>query len=168
MIKKILLAVAMIAPMLASAQTVKIGLVDFTALIQAMPETAAMETTLSDMQKKYEADYNRLGDEMKRQYEELQKMPADELPAIRERKTREFQDQSSKLQMFEQQIMQDMQRKQNELSAPIIQKARAAVESVGREGGYSLIQDNNSQLTLYFASPVEDITPLVKAKLGLK
>lgn len=168
MIKKALLAIAMIVPMLASAQTLKIGVVDINGIIQAMPETTATQTTLAEMQKKYEADYVRLGEEMKRQYEELQKMPADELPAIRERKAREFQDQQSKIQMFEDQVMQDMQRKQQELMAPVIQKARSAVEAVGRENGFSLIQDNNPQVTLYFAAPVEDITPLVKAKLGIK
>ena len=51
---------------------------------------------------------------------------------------------------------------------PIQQKIQQAVESVGREGNYSLIQMYDPQLTLYYASPVEDITSVVKAKLGVK
>lgn len=168
MIKKILLAVALAIPMLASAQTLKIGVVDTNAIIAAMPETTAAQTTLQDVQKKYEADYNKLGEEMKRLYDEVTNMKEDELPAIRDRKTRELQDQQQKIQLFEQQISQDLQKKQEELFTPIIQKVRTAVESVGRENSFSLIQDYNNQLTLYIANPVEDITPLVKAKLGLK
>ena len=38
MLKKILLAVAVAIPMFASAQTVKIGIVDTNAVFQAMPE----------------------------------------------------------------------------------------------------------------------------------
>ena len=43
MIKKVLLAIAVICPMLMSAQTLKIGLVDFDAIFQVMPETAAAQ-----------------------------------------------------------------------------------------------------------------------------
>lgn len=69
---------------------------------------------------------------------------------------------------FEQNAMQDLNKMNQELMAPIVQKIRSAIESVGKEGSYSLIQDKSPQLTIYFASPVVDITPEVKAKLGLK
>lgn len=72
-------------------------------------------------------------------------MKEDELPAIRERKTREFTDYQQKISQFEQQAMQDLQKLQQELMAPIMQKIRGAVEAVGKEGGYSLIQEKNPQ-----------------------
>lgn len=168
MIKKVMLAVAMILPLICSAQSVKIGLVDANAIIGAMPETTAAQTTLQEKQQKYEAEYNKLGEELQRQITEIQNMKEDELPAIRERKMKEATDNQQRLQAFEQQIAKDLQKTQEELLAPIIQKVHTAIEAVGREGGYSLIQDLNPQITLYHASPIEDITPLVKAKLGLK
>ncbi|MDE5552418.1 MAG: OmpH family outer membrane protein [Muribaculaceae bacterium] len=167
MIKKILLAIAIALPMLASAQTVKLGLVDVNEIIGAMPATQAAQQKLQDAQKKYESDYNALQEELKKQYEELANMKEDELPAIRQRKETAFQESSQKLQVFEQQIMQDMQRMQQELMAPIMQQIKNAIESVGKEGNYTLIQDNNPQITYYYSSPAEDITPLVKTKLGL-
>ncbi|MDE6295609.1 MAG: OmpH family outer membrane protein, partial [Muribaculaceae bacterium] len=154
-------------PMLASAQTVKLGLVDVNEIIGAMPATQAAQQKLQDAQKKYESDYNALQEELKKQYEELANMKEDELPAIRQRKETAFQESSQKLQVFEQQIMQDMQRMQQELMAPIMQQIKNAIESVGKEGNYTLIQDNNPQITYYYSSPAEDITPLVKTKLGL-
>lgn len=165
MIKKFLLAVAMIIPMFASAQSLKVGLVDTNSIIGAMPETTSAQTTLKEIQKRYETDYNKLQEELSRQYDELSKMGEDELPAIRDRKVREFQDNQQKLQAFEQQIMQDLQKKQEELMTPIMQKVRSAIESVGKEGGYSLIQELGQQL--YFGAPVEDVTPQVKSRLGL-
>ncbi len=170
MIKKILLAVALMLPMFgASAQTsVKIGLVDTSSIIQAMPDTQEAQKKVADASKKYEEEYARLGEEMKRLYDEINNMAQDELPAIRERKTKEFQDYSAKVQNFEQSAQQDLQRMQQELLAPIFQKVKDAVESVGKEGGFGIIQDYNPQLTLYYASPVVDITPQVKSKLGLK
>lgn len=170
MIKKILLAVAIMLPVFgASAQsTLKIGLVDTQALVQAHPDTQEAQKKLQEASKKYEDEYTRLGAEMKRMYDELANMKDDELPAIKERKTREFQDYQLKVQNFEQSAQQDLQRMQGELLSPIFQKIKDAVESVGKEGGFSLVQDYNPQQTLFFTSPVEDVTALVKAKLGIK
>ena len=168
MIKKVLLAIAVICPMLMSAQTLKIGLVDFDAIFQVMPETAAAQNQVKEVSEKYDAEYKKLNDEMNRLVTEYQNMPETELPAIKERKTRELSDYQQKLNQFEQTAMQDLQKMQAELMAPIQQKISQAVESVGREGNYSLIQIYSPQLTLYRAEPVEDVTPAVKAKLGVK
>ena len=168
MIKKVLLAIALICPMLLSAQTLKIGLVDFGSILQAMPETTAAQNQLKEVSDKYEAEYKKLGEEMNRLVEEYQKMAENELPAIRERKTRELSDYQVKIQQFEQTAGNDLQKMQADLMGPIQQKISQAVESVGREGNYSLIQMYDPQLTLYYAAPVEDITPIVKAKLGVK
>lgn len=170
MLKKILLAVALMLPMFgASAQTtLKIGLVDTNAVIQALPDTEAAQKKVADASKKYEDEYAKLGEEMKRLYDELNNMKPDELQAIKDRKTREFQDYQMKVQTFEQNAQQDLARMQQELLAPIFQKIKDAVESVGKEGGFSLIQDYNPQQTFYYAAPVVDITPLVKTKLGVK
>lgn len=170
MLKKILLAVAMMLPMFgASAQTtLKIGLVDTSAVLQALPDTQAAQSKVADASKKYEEEYAKLGEEMRRLYDELNNMKEDVLPAIRERKTRDFQDHQTKVQQFEQNAQQDLQRMQQELIAPILQKIKDAVESVGKEGGYSLIQNYSPDLTLYYAAPVTDITAQVKTKLGVK
>ena len=168
MIKKVLLAIALICPMLLSAQTLKIGLVNFDVIFQAMPETAAADQQLKEVSDKYQAEFNKLGEEMNRLMDEYQKMSENELPAIKERKTRELSDYNQKYQQFEQTAMQDLQKMQNDLYLPIQQKIAQAVESVGREGNYSLIQMYNPALTLYYADPVEDITSAVKAKLGVK
>lgn len=170
MIKKILLAVALALPVFgASAQTAfKMGTVDTQAIIAAMPETADAQKKIADASKRYEDEYARLGEEMKRMVDEYQNMKEDELPAIRERKTRELSDYQQKLQTFEQTAYQDLQKMQNDLMAPLMQKIKSAVESVGQEGNYSLIQMYDPQLTWYMAAPVVDVTPMVKAKLGLK
>lgn len=168
MIKKVLLAIALICPMLLSAQTLKIGLVDFSSVLQAMPETTAAQNQIREVSEKYDAEYKKLGEEMNRLMEEYQKMAENELPAIKERKTRELSDYQQKIQQFEQNAMNDINNMNRDLMAPIQQKIAQAVESVGREGNFSLIQLYDPQLVLYRADPVEDITPLVKAKLGLK
>ena len=168
MFKKLLLVAALLLPMLASAQTLKIGLVDTSEILAKLPDTAAAQKQVDDVTKKYDEEYTKLGEEMKRMYNELQEMKEDELPAIRERKTREFTDYQQKIQQFEQTAMNDIQKLQQDLMMPIFQKIRTAVEAVGKEGGFSMIENYTPQLLLYYASPVVDITPQVKAKLGIK
>ncbi len=168
MIKKVLLAIALICPMLLSAQTLKIGLVDFATVLQAMPDYTAAMNQLKEVSGKYQAELQKLDEEMKRQLNEFQNMPENELPAIKERKAREITDYQQKMQQFEQSASEDLNKMQNDLMVPITQKISQAVESVGREGSFSLIQMYDPQLVLYRAEPVEDVTPLVKAKLGIK
>lgn len=163
-----MLVAALLLPMFASAQTVKIGLVDLQAILSLMPETKAANDQVMEVQKKYEDEYTKLNEEMKRMYEQLQAMSEDEPAAIRERKTRDFSDKQQKIQQFEQTAMQDLQKLQSDLMAPIITKIHSAVESVGKEGAYTLIQPLDQQLVLYYEAPCSDITPLVKAKLGLQ
>ncbi|MDE6478690.1 MAG: OmpH family outer membrane protein [Muribaculaceae bacterium] len=167
MIKKVLLAIALICPMLMSAQTLKIGLVDFATVLQAMPDYTAAMTQLKEVSDKYQAEFQKLQEEMNRQMTEFQNMPENELPAIKERKAREISDYDQKMHQFEQSASQDLNKMNNDLMGPITQKITQAVESVGREGNYSLIQMYDPQLVLYHAAPVEDITPAVKAKLGI-
>ena len=168
MIKKVLLAIALICPMLLSAQTIKMGIVDFNAIIGVMPEYTAAQNQLKEVSDKYEAEFLKLNEEMKRLYTEYQNMSESELPAIKERKTRELSDYQQKIDQFQQNAMTDLQNMERDLMGPIQQKVSQAVESVGREGSYSLIQLYNPALTLYYAAPVEDVTPAVKAKLGVK
>lgn len=168
MFKKLLLVAAVLFPMLASAQTLKIGIVDTQELIAKMPDTAAAQKQLEDVSKKYQDEYAKLGEEMKRMVDEYQNMKEDELPAIRERKTRELSDYQQKIQQFEQTADQDLQKMQYDLMSPVLQKIRTAIEAVGKEGGYSLVQNKDAQIILYYDSPVVDITNDVKAKLGIQ
>ncbi|MBD5355628.1 MAG: OmpH family outer membrane protein [Bacteroides sp.] len=167
MLKKLLLVAAVLFPMLASAQTLKIGIVDTQELIAKMPDTAAAQKQLEEVSKKYQDEYTKLGEEMKRMVDEYQNMKEDELPAIRERKTRELSDYQQKIQQFEQTADQDLQKMQYDLMSPVLQKIRTAIEAVGKEGGYSLVQNKDAQIILYYDSPVVDITNDVKAKLGI-
>lgn len=168
MLKKILLLIAVTFSMAVSAQTFKIGLVDTNAILAVMPEVADAQKKLQEVQGAYENQYKLLTEELQKQYKELSEMTDDVPAAIRDNKTRAFTDNQQKIQEFEQKVMQDMQKQQAELMAPIQQKLNAAIQSVGKEGNFSLVQAMDPQLTFYYNSPVEDITPLVKVKLNLK
>lgn len=165
MIKKILLLAAVILPMMASAQTLKVGLVDTNEILTNHPDTKKVQNELAEIQKKYQAELELIDKEYQKQVEEFQNMKEDELPAIKERKARQIQETQQKGEAFSQQVYQDLQKQQQEKMTPVIQKVREAIESVSKEGGYTCVMEK--EMLLYFGAPVEDITAKVKAKLGL-
>ena len=167
MIKKILLIAALVLPMCAFAQELKIGVINVNEVVQKLPEYTEAQNKFVETSKKYEDEFSKLQEELKRRYDEIQNMPQDELQVIQERKVKDFQEYQLKTQQFEQTAAQELQKVQQDLMAPIYQKVNNAIQSVGQEGGYSLIEAKVSQLVLYYAAPVVDITPEVKAKLGV-
>ncbi len=170
MLKKIVLAIALVIPFVGAQaqQALKIGLVDTNVIVQAMPETTQAQTKLQEAGQKYQAEFTKLQEEYKRLVDDYQAMKPDELQAIKERKTRAIDECQQKIANFQDSAQQDLARMNQELMAPIFQKIKSAVETVGKEGGFSLIQENSPQLTFYHAAPVVDVTTQVKAKLGLK
>lgn len=170
MIKKIILALAVALPacFAANAQTLKIGIVDTAAIVQVLPDTQKAEQQVQEAQNKYGETYKALVLEYNRMGEELQKLDEKEGQATRDMKARDLQNQQQKIQQFENDVQNDLMKLQQSLLQPIYQKVKDAVESVAKEGNFTLVQSYDPQLTLYYAAPVEDITPLVKAKLGVK
>ena len=85
---------------------------------------------------------------------------------IKDRRVSELQELDQKMNQFRATASQDLQHQQEQLMAPIQQKVMTAIQTVGAEGEYTMIFENNAPI--YVGKTVEDITPLVKAKLGLK
>ena len=167
MIKKFLLIASLVLPMFAFAQELKIGIVDIEEIVQKHPDYSDSQAKYVESAKQYEDTYMNLQEEMKRLYDEYNALGEDTPQTIRERKAKNLQEQQVKIGQFEQTIEQDLARVQQELLAPIYQKVQNAIQSIGQEEGFSLIQPKMNQFILYFASPVQDITPQVKAKLGI-
>ena len=74
---------------------------------------------------------------------------------------------NTRLQEFNQVAQQELQKKEQELMEPIIKKANEAISEVAKAGGYTVIMESGSMV--YFdEANVKDISPEVKAKLGIK
>lgn len=166
MLKKILLTLALALPMLAGAQTVKIALVDVQGVIQDLPAFKTAQADVEAKAKKYDDEYKRMLQEAQTKLDELQSLPADTPDAVRERRTQELQTYDQKLTEFQQMAQQDLQKAQQDALAPVYQQVQAAIQAVGKEGGYAIVQDKAA--VLYFGAPAEDVTPQVRARLGLK
>ncbi len=68
-----------------------------------------------------------------------------------------------RLEDFNSQAQIDLRNKEDELTAPLIERARKAVEDVAKENGYTYVFNSTEGLLLY-ATPSDDIMSLVKKK----
>jgi outer membrane protein len=117
---------------------------------------ATLQTQLKNMQTELETKYNDyLANE--KTYSEL----------IKASKQKELQDLNDRISTFQTAAQEDWQNKEQELLAPIINKAKKAIEDVAKENGYTYIFDSSVGVLLYF-EPSDDIMNLVKKKLGIK
>lgn len=161
MIKKLLLAIMIALPAMAFAQ--KFGYVDTQAIMQELPEIKDMQTQLEASAQKYDAEGKNLQQEMEKKLKEFQEMDDKTPDAIRQRRAQELQDLDTKIQQFRQTAQQDLQRQQEQLFAPIQQKIMTAIQSVGKEGNYTMIFESN--VPIYTGADAVDLTSAVKAKL---
>ena len=167
MFKKILLAIALILPISAIAQT-KFGVVDLEPIFQSLPEFTAMQTQLTDSSKKYEEEFQKLQDEVNKLYADFQTIQNDpQTPeSIKERRMQDIQTRYEKLTEFRNTAEQDLQRLQQQLMVPIHQKVTEAIKAVGQEGSYTFIFPNEPSMLLYQGVDVVNLTEAVKAKLA--
>lgn len=146
-------------------KNIKLGHINSQELLQIMPgrdtaktilerEAADIESTLKTMQSELETKTN---DYMQNQngWTEL----------IRNTKRNEIQDMQNRIQAFYENAQKQLQEREAELTKPIVDRAKKAIEDVAREGGYTYIFDGAG---LLYSQDSEDVMPQVKKKLGLK
>ena len=166
MFKKLIIAILCCLPLTMVAQTLKFGTINTGEVLTAMPERATAEQQLQDLTKRYEDEFVKLQEDFQKKYQEVQAM-GDTVPeTIKMRRYEELQAMDQRIQSFRQVVEQDLAKKQEELFIPIQQKLMDAINAVGSENGFTYIFDANA--AYYKGVGNEDVTPLVKAKLGIQ
>ena len=140
-IKVFVLVALTLAAMSVSAQ-VKLGHIETQKLIQAMPEWTAAQKTFEEEQKKVNTELNGLREQFQTKLQQ-------------------------RIQRFQETAMAQLEKTQNDLMQPVMEKALNAIKEVGKENGFTYIFDMNAGI-LYAAENSQDVLPLVKKKLGLQ
>jgi outer membrane protein len=68
---------------------------------------------------------------------------------------------------LEQEVIAKVSAKRDEILKPILEKVDVAVQAVGKENGYSMIFDSSIYNFILSAEDSDEVTSLVKKKLGL-
>ncbi|MFN8337517.1 MAG: OmpH family outer membrane protein [Saprospiraceae bacterium] len=70
------------------------------------------------------------------------------------------------IKKYEAEIQQKVTSKREELYKPILDKVKAEIEKLGKEGGYTMIFDSSAGMILH-AAETENLMPVLKTKLGI-
>ena len=164
--KKLFLALLMFVPMTMMAQ--KFGHVNAQDIIQAMPEFTKARTEMEALQKQYEADLQSMQEELQKKAEAFEKEQATLPENIKQRRETELQEMYQKIQQSYQDNQQALAKAQQDKMQAITTKVLDAIKAVGEAGGYVYIMDTASGIPFISTTLSKDVTPEVKAKLGLR
>lgn len=163
-----LMALLVSAASLAAQTPPKYGHMNLGNLLEAMPETKKANESL----KVFADSLTAIDEKMTKSFQEAYAKLEQEYnsgaltPVQTQQRQAELQKQQEDIQKFEQQAQQAVNAKREELLKPILTKVNDAVKSVATESGYLMIFDTSSG-SMLFASEADDVTALVKKKLGM-
>jgi outer membrane protein len=147
---------------LANAQ--KIAHISLDSLITSMTESKTAQEVAQKYLKDLENQVATMDSEMQTKYADYMKNKDSYSALVASTKESELQDLNKRIEDFKGQAQQDYQRKYAELSKPIYDKAKKAIDLVAKENSYKYVLDTSSGNVLYSESS-DDILTLVKKKL---
>jgi outer membrane protein len=151
-----------------SAQTLKYGHMNLGNLVEQLPEVTKANDDLKGFADKIGVKGDSLAKSFQTDYERLSKDYQSGVltPLQAQTAQADLEKRQAYIQAFEKEAQDAIAAKREELLAPILMKVQDAIKVVAKENGYAMVFDTSSGAALY-ALETEDITPLVKKKMGI-
>ena len=165
--KKLILFFLLLATMPALAQSeLKFGYLSYNAVMQAMPEYAAMQNSMAELRQKYEAEQKRVEDDFNKKYEEFLDGQASFPKSILQKRQSELQEMLDKSIAFKKESQRLLSQAEAEAKAPLKQRLANVLKQVGEARGYAFILNTDGNVAPWLnATMAEDCTETVKALL---
>ena len=159
--------IALLALMGTNVYGQKFGYINTQELLMAMPETDSVNIKLETLSKEWQEQLEVIQVEFNNKLQDYQKNSATYTDAMKQVKEQELDDLTRRYQEFNELASQNIRQKQQELLAPVLEKAENAIKQVGKNNGFTVIFDSTTASLVYWNDSVEDVLPLVKKELGL-
>lgn len=140
--------------------------IDTQALAEAMPEMKAAQSQLEKLQKTYETEIKTLFQEYEAKAGQYKAEAESKTNEENAKRAEELQGMQASISAYQQGAADDLQKKQADLIAPIFEKARTAIQKVGRAQGFQYVLDNTQGAGLLLAEG-KDLLIDVKKELGI-
>ena len=165
--KKLILFFLLLATMPALAQSeLKFGYLSYNAVVQAMPEYAAMQNSMAELRQKYEAEQKRVEDDFNKKYEEFLDGQKSYPKTILQKRQSELQEMLDKNIAFKKESQRLLSQAEEEAMAPIRVRLAEVLDAIGRERGYAFIVNTDEKATLWLNPAMgEDVSAAVKGLL---
>ena len=147
-------------------KTIKLGHINSNELMQIMPGRDSAQAALQKEVEELQADMEAMKKEYETRVNDYMTKRDQLSELIRKSKESDLQAMASRIEEFQQNAQKLLEERQEALLKPIVDRAKKAIEEVGKENGYTYIFDAGIGAVLY-SQDSDDIMPLVKKKLGL-
>lgn len=149
---------------MASAQ--KIAHLSLDSLVSLMPETKTATEAAQQYLKGLNEESVAMQTEFENKYKDYLEKEATMSELLKRNKQEDLQQLQTRIQEFQRQAEMEYRKKQAELTAPILEKAKKGIEAVAKEGGYKYVLDTSVQSTsVLYSEAGDDILMAVKKKL---
>lgn len=169
--KKLILTLSIVLVTSIASFAQKFAYVDTEYILGQIPEykaaQAELDKTSIQWQKEIEAKYAEI-DKMYKAYQAEQILLTDDMKKKREADIVAKEKDAKDLQKQRFGVDGELFKKRQELVKPIQDKVYNAVKAVAEKGGYSIIFDKSSDLTMLYTSSKLDKSDDVLAQLGYK
>lgn len=167
-LKITLLMIAVVFSTVSMAQKgTKIGHINSNELMTAMPERTKVQKELETYANELKLQLDAMQKEYQTKIKNFQEKQDVMTDVIKDSKIKEITDLEKRIGEFQQTAEADLQKKEQDLLQPIIDKAKNAINDVAKEGGYTYILDSSMGTVLYSVDS-DDVLPAVKKKLGIQ
>ena len=146
----------------------KFGYINSQEIIVAMPEIQQVQLQLEQLDKDLAEQLEYIQVEYNKLYADYQQKAATYSDAIRQSKEQELISLQQRYEELGKAGSAEMQAKQAELMKPVIDKAKAAIDKVAAEGGFTAVFDMAvGSLAYWDENQMIDLAPMVKKELGI-
>ncbi len=163
----ILMFVVALSTTVMGQKGVKVGHINSNELLTAMPERTAVQKDLEEYANQLKATLDVMRKEYETKVGEFQGKQDVMTDVIKETKIKEITDLEKRISEFQQTAEADLQKKEQTLLQPIIDKAKKAIDDVAKENNYTYILDSSVGVVLYSVDS-DNILAKVKTKLGIE
>jgi len=156
------------APALHAQNTgTKFGYINSLELINLLPESRKADSLLAVYQQEIQTQYTVYGQEYNAKLQEYLRVKDSLSEFVATSRLSDLQALEKRIKEFESGSQSMLQRKREELLAPVLMRAQTLIKEVAQEHGYRMIFDISTG-SLAYAPDSDNVLGLVKKKLGLE
>ena len=143
----------------------KVAHIDTYELITNMPEMLEVQKQLEQYGNELQNDIREMEAALRARIELYQSEVPDKTDDENKERLEEIQGMEDNIRLYMNQVYQEMQKKEQELTKPILDKAIKVIQEVGKENGFDYVLDSTKNQGVLLADGY-DLMEKVKIKLG--
>ncbi|MES2733681.1 MAG: OmpH family outer membrane protein [Bacteroidota bacterium] len=156
----------------ASAQAqIKFGYTNVDYVLSQLPDSKQVESDLKTYRTQLESSLKAKYQDFETKAKDYQANGEKMSEVIRKDKEKELQNLQASIQEFEKNSEESLQKKQNTLLAPVLDKIQKAIKEIAKENGYTYVFNSDAgygTTPILLHAPEEDnVSDLVLKKLGV-